>query len=285
MIVDAHHHAWDGSAPLTWMVGAYAALRRPARLQDHAIEASAVGVQASVLVEGGAPACAEQGARALLGLADASSMVTATVIGLPTAGLADASLGALLDELGDAPGGDTLAGVRWGPVDAEASWAGSEKLAHGAEVLASRDLALDLLVRSDELSGVTTLARRHPNLRIVLDHLAKPPVAAGDGREEWDAWSEGMAAASRCSNVFVKVSGLVQRSPVAHRMTDAIEAVAENFGTHRLMLGSDWPVCTLAASFHDTWDLYTSLFSGFSPAERQRVLGGTAREVYRMETS
>ena len=114
----------------------------------------------------------------------------------------------------------------------------------------------------------------------MLDHGAKPPVAAG----AWEPWSTDLAALAAHGQVHAKLSGLVTEAPWDRWRDAGIERYAarvlELFGPARLMVGSDWPVCTLAASYAEVLGLAQRTLAGLAEAERAEVLAGTATRVY-----
>jgi L-fuconolactonase len=127
-------------------------------------------------------------------------------------------------------------------------------------------------------------ARRHPELRLVLDHVAKPPLASG----ELGAWAEGVEALSRFPNVTCKLSGLVtEASPdwSSDEVVACLRRALDWFGAERCMFGSDWPVCLLAADYGSVLGLVTAALEGASDDERAAVLGGTAAAIYGVSTN
>jgi len=137
-------------------------------------------------------------------------------------------------------------------------------------------------VRLDQLPAATDLADVLPEARLVLDHGAKPPV----GQPEWDRWATLVADLSRRENVTCKLSGLFTEVPPG-RPLDDVTASAEHllkcFGPHRLMLGSDWPVSTLAAAYEEVLSRTTRLLDGLTEPDRREVLAGTAARTYGLD--
>lgn len=135
------------------------------------------------------------------------------------------------------------------------------------------------------LEHVPVLAERHPGLRIVIDHLSRPPIAA-DSFEPW--WSLIAEAASH-PGVSAKVSGLYRD---ADRRAWSLELIRpfydralEVFGPRRLMWGSDWPVSVLAGGYQPVWEALNRLFAGLDPGDRAQLLGGTAARTYRLDAA
>jgi L-fuconolactonase len=121
-----------------------------------------------------------------------------------------------------------------------------------------------------------------PEVRFVLDHLAKPPIAAGD----WQPWASRISALAALPNVVAKLSGLVTEAVWHDWDADRIGRYAGHaldlFGPDRLMFGSDWPVCTLAASYDEVFSLAVALTVELNDAERAAVFGDTASRLYRL---
>jgi L-fuconolactonase len=183
--------------------------------------------------------------------------------------------------------GETLAGFAGGLVgirhqvhdEADPRWLLRDDVQRGLAAVGAAGLAYDLLVRTRELPAALETARRRPELRLVLDHMAKPPLTSG----ELGAWAEGVEALSRLPNVTCKLSGLVtEASPGwrADELVSCLRRALDWFGAERCMFGSDWPVCLLAAGYGQVLGLVTAALDGASADERTAVLGGTATAVY-----
>jgi len=145
----------------------------------------------------------------------------------------------------------------------------------------AQDLCLDGLVYTDHLPSLQWLAERHPQLRIVIDHGAKPPIAQGERTE----WRQRMHAVAQCPNVFCKLSGLLTEAGGRNRMEDLrpwVEDLLELFGSERLMWGSDWPVLNEQADYAHWVALTEQLLAPLSPEQRAAIWGGTAQQVYRL---
>ncbi|HEX3142509.1 MAG TPA: amidohydrolase family protein, partial [Pyrinomonadaceae bacterium] len=122
-----------------------------------------------------------------------------------------------------------------------------------------------------------------PELRFVIDHLAKPSIA----RDEFDEWARDLKPIASARNVWCKLSGLVtEASWTSWRVEDFIPYVdkaLEYFGPQRMMFGSDWPVCSLAASYEQVLELFQTLLADVSEAERELIFSKNALEFYRIE--
>jgi L-fuconolactonase len=148
------------------------------------------------------------------------------------------------------------------------------------EAVGRAGLAFDLLVRVRELPAAYETVRRHPGTRFVIDHLAKPPIRDG-GSPEWDAWIPRLAA---LPNVYCKLSGLVTEADWNGWTLDALQPYLDRalgwFGTDRLMFGSDWPVCLVAASYAQVVALARELLRDLPEAQGAAIFGGNAVVCY-----
>ncbi|MEV6781096.1 amidohydrolase family protein [Streptomyces sp. NPDC051098] len=275
--VDAHHHVWDLSVrDQDWITGPdLAPLRRTFTLEDLRSEARAAGVRATVLVQ--TVTVAEETPE-FLALADGSDLV-AGVVGwtdLTAPDVADT-----LAALREGPGGDRLVGIRHQVQgEPDPAWLLRDDVRRGLEAVASAGLVYDLLVQPRQLLAAVEVVNRVPGLTFVLDHLGKPPIAA----REPEPWASRVRALAQRPNTVCKLSGMVTEAAWATWTTADLapyaETVIEAFGPDRLMFGSDWPVCRLAASYADVVEAARSLTEGLSEDERSAVFETTACRVY-----
>ena len=276
--IDAHHHVLDPErVEYPWMNPEIEPLRRRYDLDELAPHLTAAGVDGTVLVQA---AITLGETRANLALAAASPMVVGVV---GWADLADPALADSLAEIRAGTGGDRLVGIRH-PVhdEPDAQWLLRPAVRRGISILGQAGLAFDLLVRPRELPAAIEVARGEPGMRFVVDHLAKPPIATG-GREPWATLLSGLAA---LPNTVCKLSGLVTEADWGAWTVDELRPYVDHalavFGPGRLLFGSDWPVCLLAASYEAVVSAATALTDGLSGAERAQLFGGTAEDVYRL---
>jgi L-fuconolactonase len=277
VIVDAHHHLWDPARrDYPWMTGPAAALRRPYGLPDLRAVIAAAGVDRTVAVQ----AVSDAGETAdLLTAAATSGSPVAGVVGW--ADLTAPDLSDELHRLRELPGGRRLVGIRHQVHDEpDPGWLARPDVLRGLAVLAEHGLGYDLLVRTRQLPSARRAAEIVEGLTFVVDHCAKPPIADG-GTEPW---AGRLAELARLPNVVCKVSGLVTEATwtdwAVADLRPYIDRVHELFGPDRLMFGSDWPVCTLAASYTDVLAAARECLAGLSDAEQSDVFGGTAMRVY-----
>jgi L-fuconolactonase len=150
----------------------------------------------------------------------------------------------------------------------------------GIALLAPLDLVYDILIYPHQFPAAIELARSFPEQRFVLDHLGKPEIK----RRERTSWAESFRSLAACDNVTCKLSGLVTEADwTSWRPSDFdfyIDTALEAFGPERLMIGSDWPVCLLAAQHARVVEIVSARLARLAAHERDEVLGGTARRIY-----
>lgn len=276
-LVDAHHHVWDLAVrDQDWITGeALAPLRRSFSLADLRPLAQQAGVTATVLVQ--TVTVAEETPE-LLALAAADDLVAGVV------GWTDLTAPDITDTLAalrQLPGGDYLVGIRHQvQSEPDPQWLLRPDVLRGLTAVAEAGLAYDLLVLPHQLPAATAAAAQLPGLTFVLDHFAKPPVTAG----ELEPWGAELRALAALPNTVCKLSGLVTEADWVTWTTADLQPYAdtalEAFGPDRLMFGSDWPVCTLAAGYGEVLDAARELTASLSPAEQHALFGGTACRAY-----
>ena len=276
-IVDGHHHLWDLRVrDQDWITGpALAPLRRDFLLDDYQQLAAGYGVAASIAVQTvTVPAETPE----LLALAAASDLI-AGVVGWTD--LAAPDVADKIAALTEMPGGAKLVGLRHQVQnEPDADWLTRPDVLRGLAAVAQAGLVYDLVITAGQLAASARAAAAVPDLVFVLDHLGKPPIAVG----RTEPWARDLRGLAALPNTVAKLSGLVteadwRRWQVADLRPYA-EVALDAFGPARMMFGSDWPVCTLAASYPDVLAAAHDLTAGLSPTEREAVFAGTATSVY-----
>ena len=275
MRVDAHVHFW-GSAELAgygWMTPEMDAIRRSFGPEDLRGHLERHGFDRAVLVQT-CPSLEET--RGYLELA-ATTGFLGGVVGWVD--LTDPAVRETVAELREGSGGRYLVGIRHQVHDEpDAEWLLRSDVRRGLRAIGEAGLAYDVLVRTRELPAALETIRALPELRFVIDHIAKPPIASG----ELDPWAERLAPLARLAHVSCKLSGLVTEAAWKRwRVEDVLpyaSRVLEWFGEERLLFGSDWPVCTLSGSY----DSVVSLAEQIVDAKDERVFGGNAERLYRL---
>jgi L-fuconolactonase len=277
--VDAHHHFWDPTrAAYPWMVGdALDPIRRPFTPDDLAPELADQGISGTVLVQ---TISSEDETREFLELAARTDFIWGVVGWVD---LTSADVGDHLDALMRGPGGVRLVGIRHQVHDEDdPEWLCRAEVRRGLGAVQKRGLAYDLLVRARELPAAIETVRALPDLQFVLDHIAKPRIAEGEDPE----WRERMPGLAALPNVAVKLSGMVTEANWASwtpaDLRPFVSAVVEWFGLGRLMFGSDWPVCLLAASYASVVGGLEEAVGPISPDDAARIFGLNAMSVYRL---
>ncbi len=272
--IDAHQHFWHYSPQeYGWIDDAMARIRRDFLPGDLAPLLRDSGIHGSIAVQA-RQSIAETDW--LLSLAAANDWITGVVGWLP---LASAEFPALLDRYLANP---KLRGLRH-VIQAEPdAFFDDEAFHRGLSRMRTTSLVYDLLIVERQMEAALRLVDRHPDQVIVLDHLAKPRIADGT----LQPWSTHLRALAERDHVYCKLSGMVTE---AHRdrwtvddLRPYVEAALEAFGPSRLLFGSDWPVCTVAAEYARWMETAEELLLGCSAAERAAIFGGNAARVYQL---
>ncbi len=271
MHLDAHQHFWRyTAAEYGWIDEPMAALRRDFLPSDLAPLRARCGVDATIAVQA-RTSLAET--RWLCELARTDPSI-AGVVGWVDLTAADcaAQLAAVAD--------DALCGIRHVLQAESPEFASRPEFQRGIALLADRGLAYDLLVKPPQWPAAVALCRRFPAQTFVLDHCGKPDLGGDLG-----PWRRLLADLAPLTNVCCKVSGLVTEADW-QRWTPAslqpwFDAALAAFTPDRLLFGSDWPVCLVAASYERWHATVAGWLQSLAPAERAAIAGGTAARVYR----
>lgn len=276
MIVDAHHHLWDpATADYPWLTDELAVIRRRFAPDDLAPELAATGVEATVLVQ---TRSSQAETIEFLAVAAATPFIRGVVGWVD---LTDPAVPEALAGLRGGPGGERLVGIRHQVHDEpDPEWLLREDVMRGIRAVGTAGLAYDLLLRPRELPAALELAQRLPDVRFVIDHLAKPPIASG----ELEPWRTLIAPFAGLDHVACKVSGLVTEADWATWTADDLQPIVDHaieiFGPTRLLFGSDWPVCLLAATYAEVVEAALTTMSGLDVTEQAAVMGGNATRIY-----
>lgn len=274
--VDTHQHFWNlDEAAYSWLAPEYGPIFRTFAPDELAPQLAATGVDKTVIVQA---ANTYADTDSMLAIADACDWVAGVVGWVPIHDPAETAK--KLDEYGQNP---YFKGMRHLIHDEpNPDWVVQKQVFEGLQILADRGLTFDVVaVFPGHLKHVPTLAEKVPNLKMVIDHLAKPPP----GAEDRAVWREQLAAAAESPNVYAKVSGLNTVTPDFENWTyedikPLVDYAIELFGVDRLMFGSDWPVAVLAGDYAKVWDETNKCLADLSAAEKDAVLGGTGNAFY-----
>jgi L-fuconolactonase len=283
VVIDAHLHLWNTERlPYEWLQRPEnAAINRTFGLEDFRSLAARAGVDRAVLVQAADTAADTE---AMFEIASAHPEIAGVVAWVPLDRPDEAAI--QLDRLAARPG---FAGIRNLIHDQpDPDWLLRPPVGDGLALLEQQGIPFDVIsVLPRHLSHVPVLSERYPALRMVLDHLAHPPLGGADpvGPGSWtDAahWGELITAAARNPLVFAKVSGLYPPDPswTAEDLRGVVEFAFELFGPERLMFGSDWPVAELGGGYVKMRTELSKLFDQLSAPERDAILSTTATRFY-----
>ena len=272
-VVDSHHHFWDLSElDYDWMPPGENVLRQNRLPSDLKPLIDEVGVQKTVIVQ--AHSSIEE-ARWLLQLAAENDFVAGVVAWVE---LADPDVGNTLDQLQQDP---HFKGVRhiWHD-EPDDAWIMQPAVINGLKELARRDIPFDLLPRPQHLPYIPRVLDAVPDLRTVVDHIAKPLIA----ERVFEPWLSDLKRVAEIPGVHCKISGMVTEADTENwkpdDLTPYVDKVVDMFGYNRLMFGSDWPVCTLAGSYKQVFHAASRALGKMSVADRNAVFGGNAERFY-----
>ncbi len=271
--IDAHQHFWRyDPVELDWIDASMALLRRDFLPGDLAPLLLANGIDACVAVQARQ---SFQETEFLLDLADRHPIVSAVVGWVD---LRSPEIEAELERLHARP---KLAGFRHiAQAEPDDRFLVSPEFVRGIAALARHDFTYDLLVVPRQLPAAIELARAFPAQRFVLDHIAKPEIRA----RSLEPWATRVRALGQLPNVSCKLSGLVTEADWTgwkpEDFRPYLDVIFEAFGTARLMFGSDWPVCLVAASYGRVLGLVRDFIGALSTDEQAAILGGNAAAFY-----
>ncbi len=271
--LDAHQHFWNyAPEEYGWITENMRALRRDFLPHHLRAACSECGVEGSIAVQ--ARQTLAETSR-LLELAEQNDFVRAVVGWAP---LADDNAGSVLEKLAAHP---KLRGVRHVLQDeADDFYMLRGDFNRGVDALKPLGLAYDILIYERHLPQTLEFVDRHPGQVFILDHLAKPRVRA----RRLSPWRENLGELAKRPGVYCKISGLVTEADhqlwTREELLPYLDNALDAFGPQRLMFGSDWPVCLLAASYANWVSIVEDILSRLSPAEQRSIWCETAEKAY-----
>jgi L-fuconolactonase len=270
-VIDTHQHFWRfDAAEYGWIDNTMAALQRNFLPADARREMDAAGVAGCIAVQ--ARQTLEE-TRWLLHLAAGHPFIRGVVGWIDLQGDVDAQLAGF-------PPGSPLVGLRHTLQGEPDGFMEQPAFLAGLARLEPTGLGYDILVYARQLPAAVELVRRFPRQHFVLDHLGKPDVRGG----EFHQWRSDIDRMAALPNVCCKLSGLVTEADwqrwTPGQLRPYLDAALDAFGPQRLMVGSDWPVCLVAAPYAATLGLVREAISEYSADEQQRMLAGTASEFW-----
>jgi L-fuconolactonase len=276
--VDAHHHVWDLTVrEQSWMVGPELdPIRRNFSLEDLAPLAATADVTSTVLVQtvGQVEETVE-----FLELAAGNDLVAGVVgwVDLTAPDIADVLAGLLAR-----PDGSYLKAIRHQVHDEpDVNWLLRPDVQRGLTAVAEAGLAYDLLTKTPHLPAAVETVRNHPDLTFVLDHISKPVIG-----EPLDPWATELRSLAALPNVTCKLSGMVTEAPWTTWKPSDLQPYADvvltAFTPNRVMFGSDWPVCLLAATYAEVLETAQTLTNSLTPTEQTALFTTTATTTYNL---
>jgi len=274
MRVDAHQHFWRYDAErYAWITPEMAVLKRDYLPEHLRPELSKAEIDATIAVQADQ---SENETRFLLALAETNPEIAGVV------GWVDLRAANLRERLEYFVRFKHLRGFRHiAQSEPDDRFLAREDFLRGVSQLEAFGFTYDILIYPKQLPAAVELAAHLPNQRFVLDHMAKPSIRTGEA----EPWATHIRTLAKHDNVFCKLSGLVTEADWrAWKPADIrpyLDVVFEAFGTRRLMFGSDWPVCLLAASYAQV----AQLISDYAASDHDRIFGRNAAEFYRLSES
>ena len=274
-MIDSHQHFWQvGRFDYPWMTKDLGVLYRDYLPADLSPILEHNGITQTILVQA---SNSVDESRWLLDLADANGFIAGVV------GWVDLTSSDIDTELDELSAHSKFKGVRH-LVESEPNddWLIQPSVLSNLEKLCAHGLSYDLLVHTRHLKHVPLVAETCPDLALVIDHLAKPPIA----RNEIKEWSQAFKPLARYPNITCKLSGLVTEANWHSWKTDDlrpfVNCALEVFGAERMMFGSDYPVCLLAATYDRVLDSFQEVLQYLSDADREKIFSQNAAEFYRL---
>jgi L-fuconolactonase len=275
-IVDAHQHLWVISErPYEWLLPEYEILYRDYRQSDVQQDLEKHGIGATVLVQA---SDSYADTFFLLSVAQEANQISGIVGWVPMDRPEEAL--AALKIFGREPvfkGLRALTHLYRNP-----DWIAGPEVSKTLGAMAIQGLSLDYVAISPpHREAILAVAKRHPELSIVLDHFTKPDISAG----EWEPWASAMRELAECPNVYSKISGLNTLSRLNWVSSDwdpYVRFMVEAFGSQRLMIGSDWPFARQNGEFSEVWEGLLEVISNYPPNQQDDIFYKTAEKFYRL---
>jgi L-fuconolactonase len=283
--IDSHCHIWALSrGDYEWLdVGdpSLGPIAQDFGVADLKARLDRAGIDRAILVQA---AATEAETRFMLAQAETAPHV-AGVVGWVD--LTAPDLGARVADLSADP---ALRGIRPMLQDLAPDWLAMQPMPGWADILIAHGLRFDALVRPAHLETLHAVLRTNPALPVVIDHAAKPALAAPAHDPRHALWREGMARLAGETGAYCKLSGILTEMAPAD-LTDPrdtvfplLDQLRDWFGAERLMWGSDWPVLRLAGSYAGWHGLFAEWLATLPSAEADQISGGTAARFYGVTT-
>ncbi len=276
LAIDSHHHFWELSRfDYDWMPDGDNILRQDYLPEDLEPILRSNQIDKTVLVQ--AHESLEE-ATWFLELASSNDFIAGVVVWVD---LVDPMVGNVLDNLMKH---NKFAGIRHGVEhDPDQAWLTRDASIRGLKQLAVRGIPYDVLTRPHQLKYIDQLADKIPDLKMVIDHISKPPIASG----KLEPWASEISKVSEIPGIYCKISGMVTeadpKSWDTGHLRPYVSHILEIFGVDRLMFGSDWPVCLLASSYEGVVASAQESLGSLGAEDKTKFLGGNAIEFYKLD--
>ena len=276
MYIDAHHHLWNYDASeYDWIDDSMAVLKKDFLIQELEKTLAQNGFSSSIAVQ------ARQSMEEtlwLLELAEQTQLIKGVVGWID---LRSDNLAQQLDELSEYAKLVGFRHVLQGETDP--AFMENPDFIRGLKMLAERGYRYDLLIFAHQLPAAAEMLAKVPNLNVVIDHIAKPNIKS---RTDFDTWQQGMAVLAHNKACYCKLSGMVTEADWVN-WTDMdlqpyMKTVWNLFGAERIMFGSDWPVCLVAAQYERVKQTVIDFINARSPEDLPLVMGGNAKRFYQL---
>lgn len=274
MNIDAHQHFWKYS-PVShaWINEEMKAIRRDFFPEDLEPLLQAQTIQGCVAVQADQ---AEDENHFLLSLASQNHMIKGVV------GWVDFRANNLDERLQFFRQFSKLKGFRHVVQGEPKGFLEDKRFIEGVKKLANYGFTYDLLIYHYQLEEALEFVSQIPNVKIVIDHIAKPPIKSGD----ISTWKSDITVLGRYENIVCKISGMVTEADWKQwqyeDFTPYLDTIFETFGPARIMYGSDWPVCLVAATYQQQFSIVQQYLSRLSSSEKQMVMGENAKTFYNL---
>ncbi|MEO8769568.1 MAG: amidohydrolase family protein [Ferruginibacter sp.] len=274
MRIDAHQHFWKyNSVTHSWIGDTMSAIQKDFLPADLQTILQANNIDGCIAVQ------ADQSKTEtdfLIELSAKHKFIKAVV------GWVDLKAGNIIEQLAECKQFDKLKGFRHVLQAEEPGFMLQNDFLIGIKALKEFDFTYDLLIYPGHLTAALDLVKENPDQLFVIDHIAKPNIKM----QYMDEWKKKIETFSKLDNVFCKISGMITEADHTNwnekDFNPYLDAVVKTFGTKRIMFGSDWPVCLVAASYEQTLSVFSNYFSSFSLAEQEDIFGNNAIKFYHL---
>ena len=278
MKIDSHQHFWRYDAVRdAWITDSMAVLRRDFLPEHLVAELAANAIDASIAVQVDQ---SENETMFLLDLAEKNKRIAGVV------GWVDLQSPRVAERLEHFSHSSKLRGFRHiAQTEPDGRFLTREDFVKGVAQLRAFGFTYDILIYPKQLPAAIELVTRLLEQRFVVDHVAKPEIKSG----KTSPWAAQMKEIAQNKNVFCKLSGMVTEADwkrwKAEDFKPYLDVVFDAFGAERLMFGSDWPVCLLAATYRQVKQLIEEYVKGFSQSDKDKIFGGNAARFYGLKTA